>query len=92
MLDEEASIFKVLYLHGEHGRRCGGHKREGECVIPGEVCPSAVRLGSPRGGVMGGQKSAEGIVAAAYSGEGPNMEGRQSAADLDGRRRRRKDG
>ena len=30
-----------------------------------------------RGGVMNGQKSAEGIVAAAHGGEGPNMEDRK---------------
>ena len=39
--DEKAHIFKVQYLHGRHGRRCGGHKREGDGAIPGEVCQSA---------------------------------------------------
>ena len=38
---------------------------------------------------MNGQKSAEGIVAAAHGGEGPNMEGRKNALYLVGRRRRR---
>jgi hypothetical protein len=37
-LDEEADISKVPYLYGELGRICGGHKREGRCAIPGEVC------------------------------------------------------
>jgi hypothetical protein len=37
MLDEEAIIFKVRYLYGEHGRICGGHKREGGCALPGEI-------------------------------------------------------
>ena len=37
-LDEEANIFKVQYLYGKLVRRCGGHKREGESAIPGEVC------------------------------------------------------
>jgi hypothetical protein len=37
MLDEKANIFKVRYLHGKHGRKCGRHKREGECALPGEV-------------------------------------------------------
>ena len=37
MLDEKAIIFKVQYLYGKHGRRCGGHKREGGCALPGEV-------------------------------------------------------
>jgi hypothetical protein len=41
MLDKEANIFKVQYLTGRHARRCGGHKREGECALPGEVCQSA---------------------------------------------------
>ena len=53
MLDEKATIFKVRYLHGKHGRRCGGHKREGQCVIPGEVCYPATVLLPPRGGGMG---------------------------------------
>jgi len=25
VLDEEANIFEVLFLHGEHGRICGGY-------------------------------------------------------------------
>lgn len=33
---------------------------------------------------MGGQKSAEGIVAAAHGGEGPNMEDRKGTQYLDG--------
>jgi len=37
-LDEEAYIFKVQYLYGKLGRICGGHKREGESALPGEVC------------------------------------------------------
>ena len=37
-LDEEASISKVQYLYGKPVRICGGHKREGECALPGEVC------------------------------------------------------
>ena len=38
MLDEKANIFKVRYLNGKRGRRCGGHKREGQCALPGEIC------------------------------------------------------
>ena len=38
MPDEKAIIFKVRYLYGRHGRICGGHKREGRCALPGEVC------------------------------------------------------
>ena len=37
-LDEEANIFKVQYLYGKLVRICGGHKREGECALPGEIC------------------------------------------------------
>ena len=37
-LDEEAHIFKVQYLYGKLGCRCGGHKREGESALPGEIC------------------------------------------------------
>jgi hypothetical protein len=43
MLDEKAIIFKVRYLYGQHGRICGGHKREGGCALPGEICQSALR-------------------------------------------------
>lgn len=60
--DEKANVFKVPYLHGRHGRICGGHKREGRCALPGEVCPSASVLPALRDVGMGGQKSAEGIV------------------------------
>ena len=28
-LDEKANIFKVRYLYGKFGCKCGGHKREG---------------------------------------------------------------
>ena len=41
MLDEEAKLSKDRYLHGKHGRICGGHKREGGCEIPGEICQPA---------------------------------------------------
>lgn len=40
-LDEKANIFKVQYLYGKRGRRCDGHKREGRCALPGEVCKDA---------------------------------------------------
>ena len=41
-LDEEANIFKVRYLYGELVCRCGGHKREGESALPGEICNFAL--------------------------------------------------
>jgi hypothetical protein len=37
-LDEKAHIFKVRYLYGKLGCRGGGHKREGESALPGEIC------------------------------------------------------
>ena len=37
MPDKEAIISEVQYLTGRHARRCGGHKREGECALPGEA-------------------------------------------------------
>ena len=42
MSDEKANIFKVLYLYGRHGRKCGGYKCEGGCALPGEVSISAL--------------------------------------------------
>jgi len=52
MLDEKTHIFKVRYLYGKHGRICGGHKREGECALPGEISCHATVLPLPRGGGM----------------------------------------
>jgi len=37
-LDERANRLKVRYLYGKLVRICGGHKREGECALPGEIC------------------------------------------------------
>ena len=62
MLDEEANIFKVRYLYGEHGRICGGHKREGGCALPGEVSWYAIVLLKLRSARMCHEKSAEVIV------------------------------
>ena len=62
MLDEKANIFKVLYLYGEHGRICGGHKREGGCALPGEVSWYARVLLTSRGVGICREKSAEVIV------------------------------
>jgi hypothetical protein len=49
MTDEKANIFKVQSLHGGHGRRCGGHKRGGQCALPGEVSGFAVKLAGSQG-------------------------------------------
>jgi hypothetical protein len=64
MSDEKANIFKVRYLYGRHGRICGGHKRESECALPGEISPVCLVPRPSRGGGMDGEKSAEGIVCA----------------------------
>jgi hypothetical protein len=54
VLDEAANVAKVLYLHGKHGRRCDGYKRESGCALPGEICRPALcyrrREASGRGG------------------------------------------
>lgn len=52
VLDEKATNFKVRYLSGKHGRRCGGHKLEGGCVLPGEISCHATMLPSSRGDGM----------------------------------------
>jgi len=59
---------------------------------PGRSVRLPIRLPMSRGVGMNGQKSAEGIVAAAHGGEGPNMEDRKGAYYLVGRRRRRQNG
>jgi hypothetical protein len=41
-LDEKAHIFKVRYLYGKFVCRCGGHKRESESALPGEICNFAL--------------------------------------------------
>jgi len=51
-----------------------GRWGESECVIPGEICSAAHALMPSRDGMMGEQKSAEGIVAIAHDGQGPNVE------------------
>jgi hypothetical protein len=54
-------------------RICGGHKREGESALPGEICNFANWLLSSRGDGKKLQKSAEGIVGSFDRTEGPNM-------------------
>ena len=46
---------------------------ESGCAIPGEICSSANGLISLRDEMKDEQKSAEGIVAIAHDGEGPNV-------------------
>ena len=45
MLGEESDVFKARYLYGKHRRICGGHKREGVCALPGEICRPALSYG-----------------------------------------------
>jgi hypothetical protein len=49
-LDEKATIFKVRYLYGRSGCICDGHKREGECALPGEICNFALATVAERRG------------------------------------------
>ncbi len=44
MLGEESIISKAQNLSGKHGRICDGHKREGKCALPGEVCPVSIQF------------------------------------------------
>ena len=79
ILDERANRLKVRYLHGKYGSICSGYKREGGCVLPGEVCQPAYVLRSSRGDGKGWQKSAEGIVGLLDRAEGLNMDYRTGA-------------
>ena len=92
MPGEEANIFKARYLYGRHGRICGGHKREGGCALPGEICRSAIVLPLSRGGGRGRQKSAEGILRFIDRTEGPNMKCVAGDLNFDEEWRRRKSG
>ncbi len=92
MWDEEANVSKVRYLYGRHGRKCGGHKREGGCALPGEVCRSCPVLLPPKGGGMSRQKSAEGILRSIDRTEGPNLKYVTGALNFDEQWRRRKSG
>ena len=71
MQGEESFISKAQNLSGRHGRICDGHKREGKCAIPGEVCPVSKQFQPEEGGtdrvpledgMTAVQKSAEAIV------------------------------
>ena len=42
MPDKKANNFKVRYLYGRHGGKCGGHKRESGCALPGETSQFAL--------------------------------------------------
>jgi hypothetical protein len=59
-----AKKVKARYLHRTMRRISDRHKREGGCVIPGEICMAAIVLLTSRGVRMVVQKSAEAIVGA----------------------------
>ena len=50
---EKAIIFKAQYLHGNCGRRCGGHKCEGHAHYPGrsDILPCATGIERCRDGM-----------------------------------------
>ena len=60
---EQANLCEAQCLHGRLRRRSDRYKREGECVIPGEIWRSASVLLTSRGVGKDCQKSAEAIVA-----------------------------
>lgn len=74
---EQAIRCKARFLHGTLRRRSDGHKREGECVIPGEVCMAAMSNEHRKVLKRAMQKSAEAIVVPACRDEGPNMKDRK---------------
>ncbi len=74
---EQANRCKAQYLHGTLRRKSDGHKREGECIIPGEICVAAMSNEHRKVLKRAMQKSAEAIVAADNGGEGPNMKDRK---------------
>lgn len=73
MLDEKAIIFKVRYLYGKHSRICGGHKREGGCALPGEVCRSAVSANGIERCRDGSTEVSRGHSRRVGRAEGPNV-------------------
>jgi hypothetical protein len=62
---EQANLCEARFLHGTLRRRSDRHKREGECVIPGEIWRSARVLLTSRDVRKDRQKSSEAIVAVA---------------------------
>jgi len=73
VLDEKSILFKVRYLYGKHSRRCGGHKREGGCALPGEVCRFAVSANDIERCRDGSTEVSRGHSRRFDRAEGPNM-------------------
>ncbi|MFZ5906270.1 MAG: hypothetical protein ACOYVJ_02525 [Nitrospirota bacterium] len=82
MPDEKAINFKVRYLYGRHGGRCGRHKREGGCALPGETSEFALELLSSRDDGKNSEESAEAIVGCTTTTEGLNPKLRSRALIL----------
>jgi hypothetical protein len=87
VLGEEAISFKARYLYGNHGSKCGGHKCEGRCALPGEICRYVISESVDnrrREAPLNRQKSAEDIVGGFDPTEGRNMNERMGALSFDG--------
>ena len=89
-MDEVAEIAKVLFLHGSRGRRSGGHKREGQCALPGEISADAIKLAQPKGCDDVGGEVSRGHSSREID-EGPNrlMTASESFENLIGQLRRK---
>jgi hypothetical protein len=74
---EQANLCEAQFLHGTLRRRSDGHKRDGECVIPGEICMAAVSNEHRKVLKRAMQKSAEAVLVLACWDEGPNMKDRK---------------
>ena len=70
-MDKAAEIAKVQFLHGCRERRSGGHKREGQRALPGEVSGCAIKLARSRGCDDAIREVSRGHSSRAI-GEGPN--------------------
>ena len=71
LTDKRAKRLKVRCLHGSQGRRCGRHKRGGQCALPGEVSGGAIKLARSRG-----RDEATGEVSRGHSSRNDWMKGR----------------
>ena len=74
---EQATRCKARYLHRTLRRKSDGHKRDGECVIPGEICIVAMSNEHRKVLKRAMQKSAEAVLVSACRDEGPNMKDRK---------------
>ena len=70
---EQANLCEARFLHGTLRRKSDGHKREGECVIPGEICIAAMSNEHRKVLKRAMQKSAEAIVVLRERNEGLNL-------------------